>query len=174
LFVWPIQPIFVRLRLCAHAGLRAPQSRRFCSDGWHAAQVSTRTYPLFVIMILSWPPNSTPAPPHVRCSVNLRKRLEGQPLLPSDRYLPQERFLGLLGTGDGGCVASRGNMALQGRYLWDLKDWIDRKWMHVYSDGLPDLEEMMAKKQGGRPELPLVSTSPMHTFLERTHPTSAN
>lgn len=93
--------------------------------------------------------------------MNLRKRLEGLPLLDEDRYLPQKRFLGLLGTGDGGCVASRGNMALRGRYLWDLKDWIDRKWMHVYTAGLPDLEEMMAAKQlaltGGRPPpLPLV------------------
>jgi len=42
-------------------------------------------------------------------------------------------FLGLLGTGDGNCIASKGSMALEGRYLWELKDWIDRKWMHVYT-----------------------------------------
>jgi hypothetical protein len=34
-------------------------------------------------------------------------------------------------------------MALEGRYLWDLKDWIDRKWMFNYTTGLPDMEDMM-------------------------------
>ena len=28
-------------------------------------------------------------------------------------------------------------MALEGRWLWDLKDWIDRTWMAMYSHDLP-------------------------------------
>ena len=30
-------------------------------------------------------------------------------------------------------------MALEGRWLWTLKDWIDRTWMHGYQDGLPKM-----------------------------------
>ena len=33
----------------------------------------------------------------------------------------QREFLGIIGTGDGGAVASRGALALEGDYLWDLK-----------------------------------------------------
>jgi len=73
-------------------------------------------------------------------AVNLRKKLEGDPQL--EHYKPQTAFLGLLGLGDGGCVASRGRMALEGKELWALKDWIDRKWLHVYKDGLPDMSAM--------------------------------
>ena len=29
-----------------------------------------------------------------------------------------------------------GGMALEGRWLWTLKDWIDRNWMHGYQEGL--------------------------------------
>jgi selenide,water dikinase len=79
-------------------------------------------------------------------AVNLRKRLEGDRKL--DAYVPQVAFLGLLGLGDGGCVASRGRMALQGTDLWALKDWIDRKWMHVYTAGLPDMAAMHAHGAG--------------------------
>ena len=64
---------------------------------------------------------------------NLRHRLRGEPTLP---FTPQSTFLGLIGAGDGQCVASRGRMALEGRWLWNLKDWIDRTWMHGYQDGL--------------------------------------
>jgi selenide,water dikinase len=76
-------------------------------------------------------------------AINLKKRLEGQPLTEEDKYIPQSAFLGLIGLGDGNCVASKGNMAVEGRYLWALKDWIDRKWMYVYKEGLPDMEDMM-------------------------------
>lgn len=76
-------------------------------------------------------------------AINLKKRCEGQALTDADRYIPQERFLGLLGLGDGNCIASRGSMALEGSYLFDLKDWIDRKWMYVYKEGLPDMDTMM-------------------------------
>jgi len=68
--------------------------------------------------------------------LNVRATLRGERLLT---YWPQASFLGLLGLGDGGCIASRGTLATEGRWLWELKDWIDRKWMWDYSDGLPDM-----------------------------------
>ena len=49
------------------------------------------------------------------------KVLQGGILGVADEYIPQSFFLGLLGTGDGGCVASQGCMALEGRvcsFLW--------------------------------------------------------
>lgn len=68
-------------------------------------------------------------------AANLRHTLCGEPLEP---YEPQSEFLGLIGTGRPSlCVASKGPMALEGAWLWDLKDWIDRKWMASYSTGLP-------------------------------------
>ena len=96
-------------------------------------------------------------------SLNLKKRLEGglfvtvgpdqnnPPGNAGDQYLPQSEFLGLIGTGDGGCVASKGQMAVESRAFWDLKDWIDRKWMWNYTVGLPDMEEMMAELEANKP-----------------------
>lgn len=55
----------------------------------------------------------------------------GQQPLP---FRPQTQFLSLIGTGDGCAVASRGRWAAQGRALWHLKDWIDRRWMRQYQD----------------------------------------
>lgn len=52
-------------------------------------------------------------------SINLRAALRGEPLVT---YWPQTSFLGLLGLGDGGCIASRGALATEGRWLWELKD----------------------------------------------------
>ena len=45
-------------------------------------------------------------------AANLRRQLLGQPLQP---FTPQSSFLGLIGTGDGGCVASRGALAYEAR-----------------------------------------------------------
>jgi len=64
-------------------------------------------------------------------SNDLRLRLE---MIP---FEPQTSFLGLIGTGAPYCVASRGEMVLEGAWLWDLKEWIDRKWMAGYSTQLP-------------------------------------
>lgn len=47
--------------------------------------------------------------------LNPSQVLQGGILGVEDEYIPQSLFLGLLGTGDGGCVASRGCMALEGR-----------------------------------------------------------
>eukprot|EP00913_Durusdinium_trenchii_P002509 g2320.t1 len=55
--------------------------------------------------------------------INLRATLRGEKLVT---YWPQSSFLGLLNLGDGTCIASRG-------------DWIDRRWMWNYFEGLPEM-----------------------------------
>ena len=66
---------------------------------------------------------------------NLRRALRAEPLVP---FVPQASFLGLIGGGDvATCVASRGLLAYEAPWLWTLKDWIDRTWMHAYTEGLP-------------------------------------
>lgn len=86
---------------------------------------------------------------------------------PTLRHLPQKSFLGLLGTGDGRAVASRGLLAIEGKWLWDLKDWIDRKWMWQYTGGLPSLDGggdapvFAAAARAGKEALDLVRAAPM-------------
>ena len=60
---------------------------------------------------------------------NLLAFLHGKPLTP---YTPQTEFLGIISTGDKYAVASRGTDALEGKFLWKLKDTIDRTWMSMY------------------------------------------
>jgi len=62
---------------------------------------------------------------------NLRRACRRRPLV---RYRAQRHALGLISTGDRYAVASRGPWSLQGRWLWTLKDWIDRRFMRRFSD----------------------------------------
>ena len=54
-------------------------------------------------------------------------------------YTFQTEFLGLISTGDKYAVASRGAHALEGAFLWDLKDQIDKTWMDGYQN-LPEMD----------------------------------
>lgn len=73
---------------------------------------------------------------------NLQRYLSGKPLRT---FVPQRDFLGLIGTGDKYAVASKGWwFSLEGQFLWNIKDYIDRTWMKKYTL-LPDLEIMMAE-----------------------------
>jgi selenide,water dikinase len=60
---------------------------------------------------------------------NLRRALLGEPLRP---FIPQTKFLGLVSTGDRYAIASRGNWSIEGRWVWKVKDWIDRGFMAKY------------------------------------------
>jgi selenide,water dikinase len=68
-------------------------------------------------------------------AANLRRSLAGKRLR---RAVPQRRALALIGTGDERAVASRGPFAAYGPRLWQLKDWIDRRWMRRYTE-LPEM-----------------------------------
>ncbi len=65
---------------------------------------------------------------------NLRRTLRGEALLP---YVPQERSLYLISTGDRYAIGSWGNVAWEGKWVWQWKDRIDRAFMGKYS--LPEL-----------------------------------
>ncbi|EGD82875.1 hypothetical protein PTSG_03505 [Salpingoeca rosetta] len=45
------------------------------------------------------------------------------------RYQPQSDFLSLLITGDGAAIGTKWNITMKGRWVWRLKDHIDRTWM---------------------------------------------
>src|SRR5262245_42613533 len=66
---------------------------------------------------------------------NLRARIEGGALR---RYRPQSDFLSLLNLGDGRAIASKWGRAAQGRAVFALKDWIDRRFMRRFQVLAPD------------------------------------
>src|SRR5271166_1823905 len=76
-------------------------------------------------------------------AANLRRALAGRRLR---RAVPQKRALALIGTGDKQAVASRGPFVAYGPRLWQLKDWIDRRWIRRYTE-LPE----MLPEPGGDP-----------------------
>jgi NADH dehydrogenase FAD-containing subunit len=51
--------------------------------------------------------------------------------LPSP-YVPQTNALNLLSCGDRYAIASWGRYSAQGRWVWWLKDWIDRAFIRRY------------------------------------------
>jgi selenide,water dikinase len=61
---------------------------------------------------------------------NLRRCLTGEAL---KKYVPQERSLYLISTGDRYAIGSWGSFAWEGKWVWRWKDWIDRRFMGKYS-----------------------------------------
>ena len=60
---------------------------------------------------------------------NLRRALQD---LPPVAWQPQRHALALITTGDRHAIASRGNLALQGDWVWQWKNRIDRRFMRRY------------------------------------------
>lgn len=92
--------------------------------------------------------------------------MRGEPL---EEWIPQEEFLGIIGIGDSQAIASKGGMALEGEFLWTLKDKIDRNFMAMYQQ-LPSMEEMSSATNGAPPEPvpPLALPSHMLDVLEKS------
>ncbi len=63
-------------------------------------------------------------------AASLRAALAGRPPV---RYVPPQRALALISTGDRYAVASRGAFAVEGAWVWRWKDWIDRRFVRRYA-----------------------------------------
>jgi len=61
---------------------------------------------------------------------NLRAVLAG---VDPVNYQPQDKTLNLLSCGDRYAIGAWGNWSFEGRWVWLLKDWIDRRFIHQYS-----------------------------------------
>ncbi len=60
---------------------------------------------------------------------NIGRLLKQQPLR---EYRPQSGFLSLLATGDGRAIGQYKGLAVHGRWVWKLKDRIDRRFMQMH------------------------------------------
>ena len=60
---------------------------------------------------------------------NLLAAVQSQPL---QAYPPARRTLNLLSCGERYAIAIWGGLTLEGRWVWRLKDWIDRKFVAQY------------------------------------------
>ena len=62
---------------------------------------------------------------------NWQRMITAQPLIS---YIPQKRYLALIGTGDKKAIASWGSWGWQSSLFWILKDYIDRKFMNLFKN----------------------------------------
>jgi selenide,water dikinase len=66
---------------------------------------------------------------------NLRRILQGRRLV---RYRPQREALYLISTGERYALGARNGVTFEGRWVWTLKDFIDRRFMAKF-DELPEM-----------------------------------
>ena len=64
-------------------------------------------------------------------AINLRRRLAGGALQP---WQPKLQPLHLLSCGERRAIASWGRWSAQGRWVWALKDWLDRRFVARYAE----------------------------------------
>ena len=62
-------------------------------------------------------------------AMNLAAAVAG---LPLTEHQPPENTLNLISCGDRSAIASWGRHGAQGRWVWWLKDWIDRRFLRRY------------------------------------------
>ena len=62
---------------------------------------------------------------------NLRRYILAKPL---SSWTPQKHYLALIGTGDRRAIAVRGDVVMAGRLFWNLKCWIDRRFMKKFKN----------------------------------------
>ncbi len=62
---------------------------------------------------------------------NLRRAVEGTAL---QAYRPQTSWLALISTGDQYAIASRAWLGFAGSWVWQWKDWIDKRFMRKFQD----------------------------------------
>jgi len=60
---------------------------------------------------------------------NIRRAVMGKPPRP---YRPQRETLVLISTGDRHAVGTRNGVVVEGHWVWQVKDWLDRRWVRRY------------------------------------------
>lgn len=108
---------------------------------------------------------------------NLMARAGGGPLRD---YRPQRDFLSLLNLGDGSAIGTKWGLATEGRAVFALKDWIDRRFVRRFQVLGPDdavTAGFAASSMPGGEMLcggcaAKVGESALHRALERLGPTS--
>ena len=60
---------------------------------------------------------------------NVANYIQGKDMLP---YVPQRSFLSLLMTGDGSAIGTKFGIAFTGKWVWNMKDFIDVGFMNLF------------------------------------------
>jgi len=61
---------------------------------------------------------------------NLVNFIQNKPL---EEYVPQTGFLSLMMTGDGNCIGAKFGICFVGKWVWELKDYIDMSFMDLFN-----------------------------------------
>ena len=63
-------------------------------------------------------------------SENVMNYLDGKPL---KEYVPQTGFMSLLAVGDGTSIGSKYGITFVGKWVWEMKDYIDVSFMDLFT-----------------------------------------